>query len=416
MKNARALVDRSKAYPQRKCVCKSTVLRQNNLMGNGVDCSPIYQLKERTEMPTIKVQVSGKVAKNLTPEVEIVCNNEDYEIEYDFDEAWSGALAKTGLFICNGELIPVPFDGNVCPVPIIENAKLLAVGVSTSDGKLATTTPAYVNCLLSASDLAKNKIPPPSKSVYDEIIALLNKYLQQSGGEGAKEIVTVDITAMLTNQDTALFIDLSERYIKGEIALVASLDGSAAVVSGVQDTTDFIIWTAFMAYPSNWGFTTITIFNLIYDRSNEVIQLSTSDINNYELPDLSLAGNMNMLIGMKYFPESNTSEYVAVDLKNELKDNSWTDEEKAEVCDSIGAMSKNGASVDGSMSLKANEIILTEHSGDNSIELYEDGLCLYGDVTVNDEEIATKKEIGDIETALNRIIAIQNTLIGGGTQ
>lgn len=131
-------------------------------------------------MPTIKVRVSGKIAENLTPEVKIVCGNEDYKVHFEFEEPWGGANFKTGLFIYNGKLVAQPFDGNVCPMPIIENTTLLAIGVKTSDGELYTTTPAYADCLKSASDLATNKIPAPSKDVYDEIIELLNKYIANS--------------------------------------------------------------------------------------------------------------------------------------------------------------------------------------------------------------------------------------------
>ena len=134
-------------------------------------------------MPAIKVRVSGKIAENLTPQEKIVCGNEDYSVEFEFDEAWKGITFKTGLFIVNGDLIATPFDGEVCPIPYIENATLLAIGVKSSDGLLYTTTPAYADCLKSASDLAKNKIPAPTKDVYDQIIDLLNKYIS-GGGEG----------------------------------------------------------------------------------------------------------------------------------------------------------------------------------------------------------------------------------------
>lgn len=132
-------------------------------------------------MPKIKLQVRENIAKNLTPEVVIVCGNEeDYEVEFDFDEKWSKYNVKTGLFIRNGELIARPFDGNICPIPVIENATLLGIGVKTNDGRLHTTTPAFANCLKSASDLATNKIPAPKEDVYDEILALINKYVEDA--------------------------------------------------------------------------------------------------------------------------------------------------------------------------------------------------------------------------------------------
>lgn len=168
-------------------------------------------------MPTIRVQVRGKVATNLTPEEKLVCGNEDYEVEFDFDESWAGVNFKTGLFICNGDLIAQPFDGKICAVPRIENTTLLAVGVKSSDGRLFTTTPAFVDCLKSASDLATNKIPAPTKDVYDEIIALINKYIGQGGGgsggtdeERVREIVAEETADLQAKSDENLQTESKE--------------------------------------------------------------------------------------------------------------------------------------------------------------------------------------------------------------
>lgn len=160
-------------------------------------------------MPTIKVRVSGKIAENLTPEVKIVCGNEDYQVEFEFDEPWGSANVKTGLFIYNGKLVAQPFDGAVCPMPIIENTTLLAIGVKTSDGELYTTTPAYADCLKSASDLVTNKIPAPSKDVYDEIIALINKYIEQGGGideEAVKQLIKEETADLVAENDRDEFV------------------------------------------------------------------------------------------------------------------------------------------------------------------------------------------------------------------
>lgn len=128
-------------------------------------------------MPTIRIRVRDKIAENLTPEVKIVCGNEDYQVEFDLDEAWGSSNIKTGLFVRNGELIAQPFEGEICPVPVIENASFLAIGCSSSDGLLKTTTPAYADCIKSVKDLATSEIPAPTKSEHDKIAELLNKYV-----------------------------------------------------------------------------------------------------------------------------------------------------------------------------------------------------------------------------------------------
>lgn len=180
-------------------------------------------------MPTIKVRVSGKIAENLTPEVKIVCGNEDYQVEFDFDEPWQGTNFKTGLFIYNGKLVAQPFDGAVCPMPIIENTTLLAIGVKTSDGELYTTTPAYADCLKSASDLATNKIPAPSKDVYDEIIALLNKYISGVG--------SIDLSDYQKKVDDGL--ETTDKTVVGAINEVKVLAEAAKMVFGETEGTAY---------------------------------------------------------------------------------------------------------------------------------------------------------------------------------
>lgn len=130
--------------------------------------------KKERKMPTIKIKVQDKIATNLTPNQKIVCGNEDYKVEFEFDNQWNNAEAKTALFIYNGGAIVEPFLGNVCKVPILQNTELLTVGVKTDDGLLYTSTGAKVFCLYSASDLANVEIPAPSKDVYDQIIELIN--------------------------------------------------------------------------------------------------------------------------------------------------------------------------------------------------------------------------------------------------
>ena len=141
-------------------------------------------------MATIKVRVNGEIATNLTPEVRLVCQNDKYDVEFEFDESWSNSNFKTALFIYNGKSIAVPFDreqnGNVCKIPALYETELLHIGVKSSDVEgLHTSTPARVGCLLSASDIANGEIPNPTPSQYDEIISLLNQYITGGGsGEG----------------------------------------------------------------------------------------------------------------------------------------------------------------------------------------------------------------------------------------
>ena len=50
----------------------------------------------------IKIEIKNKTARTVDPKCFIVCNNDDYEIEFAFDEEWAGYNAKTAYFIANG--------------------------------------------------------------------------------------------------------------------------------------------------------------------------------------------------------------------------------------------------------------------------------------------------------------------------
>lgn len=133
-------------------------------------------------MATIKVRVQGEIATNLTPEVKLVCQNDKYDVEFEFDESWANSNVKTALFIYNGKVLPVVFDreldGNVCKIPALFDTELLHIGVKSDDYVgLHTSTPAKVGCLLSANDIANGEIPAPTQEVYDQIIELLNNYI-----------------------------------------------------------------------------------------------------------------------------------------------------------------------------------------------------------------------------------------------
>ena len=123
-------------------------------------------------MEEFLIEVKNKIAQNLSPDKYIVCGNSDYKIKFLFDEEWNDLIVKTALFTFNEQTIPVVFSGNVCDVPVINNTRLLAVGIKSGD--LKTTTPVYMNCKISISDISQF-IQPPSKDVYDQIIELLNK-------------------------------------------------------------------------------------------------------------------------------------------------------------------------------------------------------------------------------------------------
>ena len=137
----------------------------------------------------IGISVENKIAKADKNAV-IVCGNSNYKAVFAFDSEWENYKVKTALFATeNGDngTIAVVFEGNECDIPPLTNTTIVGVGVVSGDltqgeeVESATTAPAYIDCLLSIKDLG-GVIAPPAPDVYDQIIALLNKYIQQGGG------------------------------------------------------------------------------------------------------------------------------------------------------------------------------------------------------------------------------------------
>lgn len=116
----------------------------------------------------ITIQILDKIATCLT-ELPVVCGNSDYECEFKFDKEWEAHSIKTARFKVNGAYTDVVFEGNVCNMPIISDAKIVWIGVFA--GELSTSTPAIVHCKPSILD-GEDTPAPPREDVYSQIIGL----------------------------------------------------------------------------------------------------------------------------------------------------------------------------------------------------------------------------------------------------
>ena len=127
----------------------------------------------------ITIEIKDKIATCLTA-LPVVCGNADYEVDFVFDEEWNAHHIKTALFVVDGRVASQVFDGNICPMPVIQNTLLVWVGVfagTVNDGTLATSTPALVKCIPCITDGDKIPLPPPEEveEVYNRIIALIEQ-------------------------------------------------------------------------------------------------------------------------------------------------------------------------------------------------------------------------------------------------
>lgn len=128
----------------------------------------------------IKVIVRNKIAKLVKPYV-AVCGNSDYVINFDFDVEWEAYETKTARFKYNGSYTDVVFDGNQCPMPVINDTYTVEIGVFAGD--IHTTTPALLP--MKKSILCGEGSPEdPTPDVYNQIMDKLNNL----DAEGYKEL------------------------------------------------------------------------------------------------------------------------------------------------------------------------------------------------------------------------------------
>lgn len=129
----------------------------------------------------IRIVVADKIATVAGHNRPIVCGNEDYEVEFTFDETWDNHPVKTARFISNGKTTDVVFEGTTVAVPKIRNTTQISIGVYS--GETSTTTAAVIRCLPSV--LCPGGVPEePTPDVYGQLIDLINKGLGGGGGQG----------------------------------------------------------------------------------------------------------------------------------------------------------------------------------------------------------------------------------------
>ena len=137
------------------------------------------------------------------------------------------------------------------------------------------------------------------------------------GGDIVKEIVVVDIMQMIATQDNTSFVDLSKRYINGEIAIIGNAIGKNIIVSNIECTgEDEYAWTAIL---SNW-------------LMGENQDLSHADIAVFGIENK----NGVLSLGSRTIP---VSEILTInEMRNLPKYFTLTDEEMAKWCGMIGAV------------------------------------------------------------------------------
>lgn len=95
-------------------------------------------------MKTLHIKVIDKIATYQQRDGDIVCGNNDYQIEFSFDEEWNEHTERTARFIFAGGQEDVVFTGSICPVPKLLHTDYCTVGVYVSE--TLSTTPVTISC------------------------------------------------------------------------------------------------------------------------------------------------------------------------------------------------------------------------------------------------------------------------------
>ena len=130
----------------------------------------------------IEISVKDRIAWQ-TNRTEYICDNNGFEVNFDFDSEWEGVEPKTARFTHGENYTDVVFMGNRCPVPVITDATKMQVGVFA--GNLQTTTPVTIIC--KNSILCGDGVPAdPTPDVYTQIMEVIVPEAAEKAEKSAK--------------------------------------------------------------------------------------------------------------------------------------------------------------------------------------------------------------------------------------
>lgn len=294
----------------------------------------------------IRIEVRDKVALNRTPEIFLVGGNSDYKVVFDFDGAWEGETLRTAIFVYGGyKPVLVPFTGNECDIPVISGSTVCQVGVTA--GNMRTTTPAYVNCKLSIRDVG-GEIEPPTEDVYNKIVSMIESgILKGEQGEKGEKGEKGDAGSIK-------FIPVVQLPDKAD----PTIDQSAIYVEPLANPDEKNKYGEYIFVNGDWeklGEITIEVDHREYvkftDRATSdgkkagIVQLKAYGSGGL---DIDNSGNLVIRAPSKTIidqksqdrpitpPNMDYAWKVAATTNTET----WTDDDKAKACETIGAVAK----------------------------------------------------------------------------
>lgn len=296
-------------------------------------------------MKNIEILVENKIARLSDPEAVIVCGNSDYTIKFLLDAEWEGKTAKTARFVFKNDKGGLSykekaFVGDTVEVPILTDITFVYVGLYSGD--LVTTTPATIKCKRSIL-CGTSEHEEPSEDVYNQILELINAGVikGEKGDKGEK----------------------GEKGDKGDAGVIKfipvtslpteNIDGSAIYLLPIEGEEADNRFTEYVYIDGNWeklGEISVQVDHSEYVKFTDYATASKGGVAKV------FAGNhgLNMTNGILIIRPANQTEITAktdpykpitpatldysVKVGITTNTETWTDEEKAAACETIGAV------------------------------------------------------------------------------
>lgn len=131
-------------------------------------------------MPDIAINIKNKIP-TLSEPAEIVTDNTDYTVHFNWDAEWEAIQTKTAIFVSgSGQTHTVIMDGtNSCAVPMI-TASWGVVYIGLQAGELHTTTACAVRILPSIARQLGSSAPEADRDWWSQIMERLTSPVEKT--------------------------------------------------------------------------------------------------------------------------------------------------------------------------------------------------------------------------------------------
>lgn len=124
-------------------------------------------------MSEMIVQVRNKILRRIGGVNHFVSHNNDYTIQFQFDESWDNVRTKMAVFAYeDGEYGSEIFDGDTCNVPELPREGRILIGVKA--GEDLSTELLCIPVCKSADDVITDEYDEPDPKIYEQILDIIN--------------------------------------------------------------------------------------------------------------------------------------------------------------------------------------------------------------------------------------------------